>query len=98
MSYALPYYSIMFYREMLGCIHALKDWRHYLEGITFEIITNHKNIEWWALMRDLNRQQARCTLYLSHFDFKITYLLQRRINASRCIKSFFQRTGIRQRG
>jgi hypothetical protein len=42
-------------REMLGCICALEDWRHYLEGISFEIITDHKNIEWWASMRDLNR-------------------------------------------
>jgi hypothetical protein len=60
-------------QEMLGCIHALEDWRHYLEGISFEIVTNHKNIEWWASMRDLNRRQARWTLYLSRFSFKITY-------------------------
>jgi hypothetical protein len=60
-------------QEMLGCIHALEDWRHYLEGISFEIVTDHKNIEWWASMRDLNRRQARWTLYLSHFSFKITY-------------------------
>jgi hypothetical protein len=60
-------------REMLGCIRALEDWRHYLEGISFEIVTDHKNIEWWASMRDLNRRQARWTLYLSRFSFKITY-------------------------
>jgi hypothetical protein len=60
-------------QEMLGCIRALEDWRHYLEGISFEIVTNHKNIEWWASMRDLNRRQARWTLYLSCFSFKITY-------------------------
>jgi hypothetical protein len=60
-------------QEMLGCICALKDWRHYLEGISFEIVTDHKNIEWWASMRDLNRRQARWTLYLSRFSFKITY-------------------------
>jgi hypothetical protein len=60
-------------REMLGCIRALEDWRHYLEGISFEIVTGHKNIEWWASMRDLNRRQARWTLYLSCFSFKITY-------------------------
>jgi hypothetical protein len=60
-------------REMLGCIRALEDWRHFLEGISFEIVTDHKNIEWWASMRDLNRRQARWTLYLSPFSFKITY-------------------------
>ena len=60
-------------REMLGLIHTLEDWRHFLEGISFEVIMDHKNMEWWATMRDLNRQQAWWSLYLSCFDFKITY-------------------------
>jgi hypothetical protein len=60
-------------REMLGCIRAFEDWRHFLEGIPFELVTDHKNIEWWATMRDLNRRQARWSLYLSRFDFKVIY-------------------------
>jgi hypothetical protein len=60
-------------REMLGCIRALEDWRHFLKGIPFELITNHKNIEWWATMQDLNRQQAWWSLYLSCFNFKVIY-------------------------
>jgi hypothetical protein len=60
-------------REMLGLIRALEDWCHFLEGIDFELITDHKNMEWWSTMRDLNRRQARWSLYLSHFNFKVTY-------------------------
>src|SRR6202012_4071917 len=60
-------------REMLGLIRALEDWRHFLEGIHFEVITDHKNITWWLTMNDLNRRQARWALYLSRFDFKVTY-------------------------
>ncbi len=60
-------------REMLGLIRALEDWRHFLEGISFEVITDHKNMEWWTTMRDLNRRQARWSLYLSRFTFKVTY-------------------------
>jgi hypothetical protein len=60
-------------REMLGCIRAFEDWRHFLKGIPFELVTDHKNIEWWATMRDLNRRQARWSLYLSCFDFKVIY-------------------------
>ena len=37
-------------REMLGLIHALEDWRHFLEGISFRVITDHKNMEWWSTM------------------------------------------------
>ena len=29
-------------REMLGLICALEDWRHFLQGISFEVITDHK--------------------------------------------------------
>jgi hypothetical protein len=60
-------------REMLGIIRAFEDWRHFLEGISFEVVTDHINIEWWTTMRDLNRCQARWTLYLSQFAFKVTY-------------------------
>jgi hypothetical protein len=37
-------------REMLGCIRGFEDWRHFLKGIPFELVTDHKNIEWWATM------------------------------------------------
>jgi hypothetical protein len=60
-------------REMLSLICALEDWRHFLEGIDFEVITDHKNMEWWSTMRDLNRRQACWSLYLSRFNFKVTY-------------------------
>ena len=60
-------------REMLSLIRALEDWRHFLEGISFEVITDHKNMEWWASMKDLTRRQARWALYLSRFAFTITY-------------------------
>jgi hypothetical protein len=62
-------------REMLGLIRALEDWRHFLEGLPepFEVITDHKNMEWWASMRDLTRHQARWALYLSRFHFVIKY-------------------------
>ena len=30
-------------------------------------------MEWWATMRDLNRCQACWSLYLSRFNFKVTY-------------------------
>ena len=58
---------------MLGLICTLEDCCHFLEGITFKVITDHKNMEWWSAMQDLNRQQACWSLYLSQFNFKVTY-------------------------
>jgi predicted aspartyl protease len=60
-------------REMLGLIRALEDWRHFVEGISFEVITDHKNMEWWTTMQDLSRRQARWAIFLSRFTFKVTY-------------------------
>ena len=56
---------------MLAIIEALKDWRHFLEGlpITFEIMTDHKNLEHWRTAQDLSRRQARWSLWLSRFNF-----------------------------
>ena len=60
---------------MLAIIEALKDWRHFLEGLPqpFEIVTDHSNLEYWRTAQDLSRRQARWALYLSRFDFTLTH-------------------------
>ena len=62
-------------REMLGIVRALEDWCHFLEGLPqpFEIVTDHKNIEYWKSARNLNRRQARWHIWLSRFDFKLRH-------------------------
>jgi len=62
-------------REMLAIIEALKDWRHFLEGLPepFEIITDHANLEYWRTAHDLSRRHARWALYLSRFQFRLTH-------------------------
>jgi hypothetical protein len=59
--------------KMLAIIRGLEEWRHYLEGARHpvEIWTNHKNLEYFRVAQKLNRQQARWSLYLSHFDFTL---------------------------
>ena len=32
--------------ELLAVVHALKLWRHYLLGRTFELQTDHKSLKW----------------------------------------------------
>ena len=60
-------------KEMLAIIRALEEWRHYLEGTkhTFEIWTDHKNLEYFMTAKKLNRRQARWSLFLSRFDFTL---------------------------
>jgi hypothetical protein len=56
---------------MLAIIRGLEEWRHYLEGARHpvEIWTDHKHLENFQVAQKLNHQQARWSLYLSHFDF-----------------------------
>ena len=60
-------------KEMLAIIRALVEWRHFLEGARhkFEIRMDHKHLEYFMTAKKLNRQQARWSLYLSHFEFSM---------------------------
>jgi hypothetical protein len=56
---------------MLAITEALKDWRMYLEGLPqpFEIITDHRNLEFWRTAQNLTHHQARWALLLADYNF-----------------------------
>src|SRR6202795_3427796 len=58
-------------REMLSIMRSLGEWRHYLEGADHkvEILTDHKNLEYFMNAKKLNQRQARWSLELSRYDF-----------------------------
>jgi len=60
---------------MLAIIHALEEWRHFLEGVTHpvEIWTDHKNLKYFIMVKKLNRCQACWSLHLARFDFLLYY-------------------------
>jgi hypothetical protein len=62
-------------KELLAIFAAFKEWRHYLEGIpdTIEVITDHKNLEYFASTKLLTRRQARWSEYLSGFSYTVRY-------------------------
>jgi len=62
-------------KEMLAIIPALEEWRHFLEGARHlvEIWTDHKNLEYFITAKKLNCRQARWSLYLARFDFKLVH-------------------------
>jgi hypothetical protein len=62
-------------KEMLAIISAFKEWRRYLEGAyqTVTVYTDHKNLEYFATTKVLNRRQARWAQELAGYDFKIVY-------------------------
>jgi len=62
-------------KEMLAIIRALEEWRHFLEGAQHpvEIWTDHKNLEYFMTAKKLDCRQARWSLYLARFDFKLIH-------------------------
>jgi len=62
-------------KELLAIFEAFKIWRHYLEGSTLpiDVITDHKNLEYFSTTKILTRQQARWSEYLFQFNLIIHF-------------------------
>ena len=64
-------------KEMLAVIRALEEWRAELEGLQrkerFEILTDHRALEYFMKTKKLNARQARWAEFLSRFYFLIRY-------------------------
>ncbi|TFY52178.1 hypothetical protein EVJ58_g10156 [Rhodofomes roseus] len=63
-------------RELLAIVRGLEAWRHYLIGAPHEVLirSDHKNLTYWRTARKLNRRQARWSLFLSKFDYKLVHV------------------------
>lgn len=59
--------------ELAAVIFALKLWRHYLYGVTFEIVTDHKSLQYFQTQPELNLRQRRWLELLSDYDCTISY-------------------------
>jgi len=53
----------------------LEEWRPELQGTPtpFEIITDHKNLEYFSTTKALNQRQVRWAEFLAQFNFRIVY-------------------------
>ncbi|KAI2645257.1 Transposon Tf2-9 polyprotein [Labeo rohita] len=62
-------------RELLAIKQALEEWRHWLEGAKhpFQVITDHKNLQYLRNAKRLNARQARWSMFFTRFRFHITY-------------------------
>ena len=62
-------------KELLAIFEAFKVWRHYLEGFgtPVDVVTDHKNLEYFLTTKLLTRRQARWSEYLSQFNMIIRF-------------------------
>ena len=62
-------------KELLAIIRCFEQWRPELEGAAFpiEVLSDHKNLQYFTTTKQLSHRQARWSEYLSRFSFTITY-------------------------
>ena len=62
-------------KKLLAIYEAFKAWHHYLEGSTFpiDVITVHKNLEYFLTTKMLSWRQARWSEYLCAFNLVIRF-------------------------
>jgi hypothetical protein len=60
-------------KELYAIFEAFRIWRHYLDGaaLPIDVVTDHKNLEYFATTKVLNRRQARWSEYLCQFNLVI---------------------------
>ena len=59
--------------ELAAVVFALKIWRHYLYGETFQIFTDHKSLKYLMGQKELNMRQRRWMELLKDYDCMIEY-------------------------
>jgi len=62
-------------KELMAIVRAFEEWRPHLEGLRhpIQVLSDHKNLEYFMSTKLLNHRQARWSEFLSRFDFRITY-------------------------
>jgi ribonuclease HI len=60
-------------KELMAIIKALEEWRPECEGAAYplQLITDHKNLEYFITKKLLNWRQARWSEFLTRFDYEI---------------------------
>ena len=62
-------------KELLAIVEAFTHWRHYLEGsgMPIDIITDHRNLQYFSTTKILTRRQACWSEFLSAFNLVIHF-------------------------
>ncbi|CAI6339108.1 unnamed protein product [Periconia digitata] len=62
-------------KELLAIVRAFEEWRPELVGTEdpVQVLSDHQALQYFMTDKKLNRRQARWSLFLAEFNFKITY-------------------------
>ena len=61
-------------QECLGCIYAMKEFRPYIYGRKFTLITDHQALRWLLTRKEQTGRIQRWLWELLEFDFDVEYI------------------------
>ena len=59
--------------ELAAVVFALKIWRHFLYGDSFNVFSDHKSLKYLNDQKELNMRQRRWIGFLKDYDFQLIY-------------------------
>jgi hypothetical protein len=73
--FAIEYNYEIYDKKLLAIIKCLKEWRSEFQNTNelFGILIDHKNLEYFIIIKLLNQRQMRWLEFFAGFNFKITY-------------------------
>ncbi|KAG7305634.1 hypothetical protein JYU34_009728 [Plutella xylostella] len=60
-------------RELLSVVHAVEQFRPYVEGSHFKVISDHSALQWLYKTKDPHGRLARWAMRLQQFDYEIIH-------------------------
>jgi RNase H-like domain found in reverse transcriptase len=62
-------------KKLMAIYEAFKAWQHYLKGtkVLIDVVTDHRNLEYFCTTLILFRRQARWSTFLSRFNMVIRF-------------------------
>jgi hypothetical protein len=62
-------------KKLYAIFEAFRIWQHYLDGsaLPIDVVTDHKNLEYFATTKVLNHRQARWSEYLCQFNLVVRF-------------------------
>ena len=75
--------------ETLAILKVLTKWEDKLIGQKFIVIMDHQLLEFFSRQKHLPGRQAQWAEYLSHFDFKVTYVKGQYNIVADCLSRYY---------
>jgi hypothetical protein len=60
-------------KDCLAIVYAIRQFRIYLHGVYFIVVTDHNALVWLMSVRDPTGKLARWSIFLQHYDYTIIH-------------------------